>query len=42
MVDPEPDASTVRGFSDVMPKDFGERLTDQELDALVAFLSALE
>ena len=36
------DATVVQGFSDVMPKDFGKKLTGEELDALVAFLLTLE
>ena len=38
----KPDASIVPGFSDVMPRDFGKKLTGEELDALVAFLLTLE
>ena len=38
----KPDADIVQGFSDVMPKDFGKKLTGEELDALVAFLLTLE
>jgi nitric oxide reductase subunit C len=38
----KPDAYVVDGFSDVMPKDFGKKLTGEELDALVAFLLTLE
>lgn len=38
----KPDAYIVAGFSDVMPKDFGKKLTGEELDALVTFLLTLE
>jgi mono/diheme cytochrome c family protein len=38
----KPDAHIVEGFSDVMPKDFGKKLTGEELDALVAFLLTLK
>jgi len=38
----KPDAYIVTGFSDVMPRDFGKKLTGEELDALVAFLLILE
>ena len=38
----KPDAHVVEGFSDVMPKDFGKKLTGEELDALVAFLLTLK
>jgi nitric oxide reductase subunit C len=37
-----PDAYIVSGFSDLMPKDFGKKLTGEEFDALVAFLLTLE
>jgi mono/diheme cytochrome c family protein len=34
-----PDAEVAEGFSDgLMPEDYGEKLSDQELDDLVAFL----
>ncbi len=37
----EPDAHVVDGFpSHVMPDDFGDRLTDAEIDALIAYLLA--
>lgn len=38
----KPDADVVAGFSDVMPRDFGKKLTGEELDALVAFLLTLK
>ncbi len=38
----KPDAYVVQGFSDVMPRDFGKKLTGEELDALVAFLLTLK
>ena len=38
----KPDAYVVKGFSDVMPKDFGKKLTSEELNALVAFLLTLK
>ena len=38
----KPDSFTVEGFEDAMPKDFGKKLTGEELDALVAFLMTLE
>jgi len=38
----KPSAYIVQGFSDVMPKDFGKKLTGEELDALVAFLLTLQ
>ena len=35
----EPDAAIAQGFSaDVMPENFGEQLSDEELDALVKYL----
>jgi len=38
----KPDAYLVTGFSDTMPRDFGKKLTGEELDALVAFLLTLK
>lgn len=38
----KPDFFLVEGFEDAMPKDFGKKLTGEELDALVAFLLTLE
>lgn len=38
----KPDAYGVQGFSDVMPRDFGKKLTGEELDALLAFLLTLK
>lgn len=38
----KPDVYVVAGFSDLMPKDFGKKLTGEEFDALVAFLMTLE
>lgn len=37
-----PDSFVVEGFEDAMPKDFGQKLTGEELDALVAFLLTLK
>ncbi len=34
----KPEAYLVDGFTDVMPKDLGKKLTGEELDAVVAFL----
>ena len=35
-----PDAEIVKGFQEgVMPKDYGEKLSDEELNALVSFLA---
>ncbi len=34
----DPSAHVVEGFADVMNKDYGERLSGQELDNLIAFL----
>jgi len=38
----KPNAHVVKGFSDLMPKDFGEKLTSEEFDALVAYLLTLK
>jgi mono/diheme cytochrome c family protein len=38
----EPDAYINEGFNDLMPKTFGSIFTDEEIDALVAFLMTLE
>jgi nitric oxide reductase subunit C len=38
----KPEAYVVKGFSDMMPKDFGKKLTGEQLDALVAFLMTLK
>ncbi|HET7087792.1 MAG TPA: hypothetical protein VFL17_04000 [Anaerolineae bacterium] len=38
----KPDAYVVQGFSDVMPRGFGDKLTGEELDALLAFLLTLK
>jgi len=38
----KPDATIVQGYSDVMPRNFGKKLTGEELDTLVAFLLTLE
>ena len=36
----EPDAKIVKGFKPgIMPKDYGEKLSDEELNALVSFLA---
>ena len=38
----KPDDYLVEGFADVMQKNFGELLTSEELDSLIAFLMTLE
>jgi mono/diheme cytochrome c family protein len=38
----EPDAYINEGFNDLMPKTFGSIFTDEEIEALVAFLMTLE
>jgi cytochrome c5 len=34
----DPSAHVVEGFSDIMPKDYGEQFSDDEINGLVAFL----
>ena len=36
-----PGSQVVQGFSNIMPGDYGERLTPQEIDALVAYIQSL-
>jgi mono/diheme cytochrome c family protein len=36
----DPSADVVDGFSDIMPKDFANKFSDQELNALVAYIMA--
>ena len=36
----EPGAYVVEGFADIMPKSYGEEFSDEELDALVAYILA--
>jgi cytochrome c oxidase subunit II len=38
----EPSAHVVEGFADVMPHTFGETLTDDEIDDVIAFIYSLE
>ena len=38
----EPDAYINEGFNDLMPKTFGSIFTEEEIEALVAFLMTLE
>jgi mono/diheme cytochrome c family protein len=38
----EPGAYVVEGFADMMPRNFGQRLKRDELDALTAYLLTLE
>jgi mono/diheme cytochrome c family protein len=37
-----PDAYVVEGYTDLMPKDFGRKLSGEELDALITYLLTLE
>lgn len=37
-----PDAYVVEGFTDLMPRDFGRKLSGEELDAVVTYLLTLE
>jgi mono/diheme cytochrome c family protein len=37
-----PDDFIVQGFAEAMPKDFGKKLTGEEVDAIVAYLLTLE
>ncbi len=37
-----PQAEIVKGFSDLMPTDFEQKLTDSDLEALISFLLTLE
>lgn len=36
-----PGSQIVSGFTDIMPKDFGERLSDDQLGALIAYIKSL-
>ncbi len=38
----KPQAEIVKGFSDLMPTDFEQKLTDSDLEALISFLLTLE
>jgi cytochrome c551/c552 len=38
----QPGDHLVEGYQDLMPANFGKRLTGEEIDALVAFLLTLE
>ncbi len=38
----KPDAYLVQEYADVMPRDFGKKLTGEELDVLVVFLLTLK
>ena len=38
----KPELSVLEGFPDAMPKDFGKKLTGEELDAIVAYLFTLQ
>lgn len=38
----DPSAQIVDGFADVMPATFGEMLTDQDIDDLIAFIRSLD
>jgi len=37
-----PQEDIVKGFSDLMPTDFGQKLADSDLEALISFLLTLE
>jgi cytochrome c oxidase subunit II len=37
----DPSAEVVAGFEDLMPSDFGDRLAEDEIDDLVAFIKSL-
>ena len=37
-----PQAEIAKGFSDLMPTDFEQKLTDSDLEALISFLLTLE
>lgn len=37
----DPSANIVQGFQDVMPKTFGEQLTDEDIDAIIAYMTTL-
>lgn len=37
-----PDAYVVEGYTDLMPKDFGRKLSGEELDAVITYLFTLE
>jgi nitric oxide reductase subunit C len=38
----DPGSYVLEGFQDLMPANFGKRLTGEEIDALVAFMLTLE
>lgn len=38
----DPASQVVKGYDAIMPPDYGEALTDQELEDLVAYISSLE
>lgn len=38
----DPSAYLIEGFADLMPKNWGDVLNDEELDALIAFLLTLK
>jgi cytochrome c oxidase subunit 2 len=38
----DPGAQIVQGFSDVMRKDYADKVTDEQLDALIEFIAGLE
>lgn len=38
----EPEADVVEGFTPLMPSGFSERLSDDKIDALIAYIAALE
>ena len=37
----DPSAHIVEGFFDAMPKDFGDRLSTDEIDTLVSYIESL-
>lgn len=37
-----PEAHIVEGFADAMPKDFGKKLTGEELDSVIIYLLTLQ
>ena len=39
----DPNAKIVQGFNpDVMPKDFGDKLTDQQIEQIIAYIQSLQ
>lgn len=38
----DPQAEVVEGFAPLMPSDFAERLSDDDIDALIAYITELE